>query len=25
MLDISMQDSAAPDGVCYGWGSRNPH
>jgi acyl-coenzyme A thioesterase PaaI-like protein len=25
MLDIPLQDRAAPDGVCYGCGSRNPH
>ncbi|WP_339539208.1 PaaI family thioesterase [Pseudomonas sp. RA_15y_Pfl2_54] len=24
-LDTSLQDSAAPEGVCYGCGGRNPH
>ena len=24
-LTTSLQDSAAPDGVCYGCGSHNPH
>ncbi|MHC8351662.1 hypothetical protein ACYZT7_20725 [Pseudomonas sp. RT4P38] len=24
-LDTSLQDTAAPEGVCYGCGSRNPH
>jgi hypothetical protein len=24
-LDISLQDSAAPEGVCFGCGSSNPH
>ena len=25
VLDTSLQDSAAPDGVCYGCGGSNPH
>jgi hypothetical protein len=24
-IQIAMQDLAAPDGVCFGWGAQNAH